>query len=210
MSHMQPREGITGTDQAANALLSLEESAIAARKMMAGLAGVLRRATMVGSPAPVVARISERMRDPRPGDLVMETSTMYREAEDWYKGFGILIEHRTEWWETDADWDQQVAAERASHEEFLRGPYSQPGDADEPWEPDERMTDHAWYVQYGPQPQNVCRWVDCEFIAIPTDPQSGEIPFGTRDGSGVTVTRDDVLGGLADSGFALREPGSRP
>lgn len=35
---------------------------------------------------------------------------------------------------------------------------------DEEWFPET-----AWYVQYGPSPDDICRWVDARFIAIPTD-----------------------------------------
>lgn len=198
-SYKQPREGITGTLREGDDLLSLEESAIAVRKTMTGLAGVLLRTTMVGQPAPVVTRISERMRSPQPGDLVMETSTMYRRADDWYRGFGVLIEHREEWWTTDAEWEQELAEERAAWEKFTR-----PGEG--PFTPDPRTTDHAWYIQYGPQPGDICRWVNCEFIAIPVDPRFADITVGTREGSAVVFTRDDLIGGLADSGFHLREP----
>lgn len=207
-TYPQPYEGVTGTLRDTDDLLSLEEPALAVRKMLAGVAGVLMQTTIVGQPAPVVTRISERMRDPQPGDLVLETSTRYRPSDDWYKGFGILILHRDEWWETDAEWERQVAAERADHDDFLKGPYAHPGDADEPWEPRGRMTDHGWYIQYGQQPADVCRWTNCGFTAIPTDPGTGAVPVGTRDGNGVTFTRGDLLGGLADSGFRLRVPGT--
>jgi hypothetical protein len=202
----QPREGITGTLHDPPGILSLEEDAVEVRRALMGATRCLMRATLVGNPAPVVARMSTRMRDPQPGDLVMETSSTCRlQAEDFCRAFGILLAHRTEWWTTDAEWEQSVAGERAAHKEFLRGPYAIPGDRDEPWEPDERMTDHAWYVQYGPQPQDVCRWVNCEFAAVPADPHFAEVPFGTQAGNGVTVNRGDVVGALADSGFRLRE-----
>jgi hypothetical protein len=205
-AYKQPREDVAPGAVRDDNLLSLEESAVAVRKLLAGLAGVLMKATLVGQPAPIVRRIHERMHDPQPGDLVLETSTMYRHADDWYKGCGILLEHRVEWWETDAEREAQVAEERAAHEDFLRGPYAHPGDADEPWEPDERTTDHAWYIQYGPQPADVCRWVNCDFIAIPTDPRGWDVPAGVREGTATVFTRNSLLGGLADSGFALRQP----
>jgi hypothetical protein len=185
----QPREGITGTLRDEDDLLSLDEKAIPRRAMMCAMAKCLQRAVTVGQPAPVVQRMSERMRHPQPGDLVVETSRMGRQHPD-VEAFGILLAHRREWWSTDAEW----AAEMAGEPEELRGT-------------DNRPTDHAWYVQYGPRPEDVCRWVNCEFIAIPLDPREAEIPVGTRDGSGVTITRDDLLGSLADSGFQLRPPG---
>lgn len=202
----EPREGITGTARTVDDLLSLEDAALPRRRMMIAIARHLREATMVGQPAPVVQRMSERMRSPQPGDLVVETSrTLWGGRGLEIEGFGILLAHREEWWETDADWGAAVERERAGHEEFLRGPYSIPGDADEPWEPGERSTDHAWYVQYGPGEKDVCRWVNCEFMAIPVDGDFGQ-PAGTRDGGSVTLTRDDLIGSLADSGFALRTP----
>lgn len=201
----QPYEGVTGTAREDD-LLSLEEPAVAVRKLFAGLAGVLMKTTLVGQPAPIVTRIYERMKAPQPGDIVLETSTMYRQAEDWYKGFGVLLEHRREWWETDADWEKHCAEERAAHEDFLKGPYAHPGDADEPWEPGERMKDHAWYIQYGSGERDICRWVNCEFLAIPTDPRGWDFPAGYRDGTATVFTRGSLIGGLADSGFALRDP----
>lgn len=206
-SFPQPREGITGTDRTEDDLLSLEDAAIPRRLLMIGMAHCLRKATLVGNPAPIVARMNERIRDPQPGDLVVEESTAYRRDEDTQvKAFGILLAHRTEWAQTDEEWAADVEQERKAHEEFLRGPYAQPGDADEPWEPDERMTDHAWYVQYGPKAGDICRWTNCSFVAIPTDPRAVDIAVGTRDGTAVTFTRSDIVSGLADSGFVLRQP----
>ena len=28
--------------------------------------------------------------------------------------------------------------------------------------------DDVWYVQYGPSPRDIARWVDCDFMALPT------------------------------------------
>lgn len=208
-SFKQPREGITGTDWTGDDLLSLEDAAIPRRIMMTGMAHMLRMATLVGNPAPIVQRISGRMRNPQPGDLVVEESTAYRTDEDTrIKAFGILIEHRVEWWETDEEWAVMVEEERAAHERhenFLRNSeYARSEYADEPWEPGERQTDHAWYIQYGPKAGDICRWVNCSFIAIPTDPSAFSMPAGTREGDRVTFTRDDIVGSPADSGFELR------
>lgn len=208
-TYPQPREGITGTNRDDD-LLSLEDAAVPRRLMMGGMAKCLRDAVLVGNPAPSVARMWARMKDPQPGDLVIETSTFYRSDEyDRIKAMGILITHRTEWWQTDEEWATWVEEERAAYEEFLRGPYSQPGDG--PFDPStcERLTDHAWYVQYGPQAGDICRWVNCEFIMIPTDPAVFRVQVGTSDGNGVTFTRDDIVSGLADAGFVLRNPADR-
>lgn len=206
----EPHEGVAGTDRDDD-LLSLEDAAVPRRLLMGGMAKCLRDAVLVGNPAPSVARMWQRMKDPQPGDLVIETSTLFRRDEDTrIKAMGILVAHRVEWCQKDADWEAEIERERAAHEEFLRGPYSHPGDG--PFDPSdhERLTDHAWYVQYGPKAGDICRWENCDFMMIPADPAAFAAPIGTRDGNGVTLTRDDLIAGLADSGFALRLPGERP
>jgi hypothetical protein len=147
----QPHEGITGTARTEDDLLGLDDKAIVRRLMMIGTAKALRTATLVGNPAPVVAEMWVRMRDPRPGDLVMESSTPFRRSDPdaQIKGFGILIDHREEWASTDEEWAATCAEDPDIRE-------------------DERFHDHAWYVQYGPAAEDVCRWTNCEFIAIPT------------------------------------------
>jgi hypothetical protein len=128
----------------------------------------------------------ERVRRPQVGDLVVETSTLYRAAPDGrLKSFGILLEHRDEWGETDEEW----AAAKIEDDTLTEA---------------DRTTDHAWYVQYGPEPDDVCRWVNCSFITVPIDLDMFRQPIGRRDGSGVVITRGDVVAGLADSGFQLR------
>jgi hypothetical protein len=140
----QPYEGISGT-VCGDGLLDLDDKAIAFRRRMITVAGALRDAVTVGNPAPKVAKLDARMRDPEVGDLVMEAGTPYsRDPDRQIRGFGILLAHRDEWMTTDQEW----AAEAS--------------------EDDERFHDHAWYVQYGPAAEDVCRWTDCEFIAVPT------------------------------------------
>lgn len=184
----QPNEGVTGTARD-DFLLSMDERATAHRDALAAMATHLHTACLVGNPAPVVQRMYDRMRDPQPGDLVVETSTRHAtDLETRHKRLGILIEHREEWWETDQEWEAYKAEDGTLT------------DAD-------RRTDHAWYVQYGQGPDFVCRWVNCEFIALPIGQDTFERPIGERDGAGVTVTRGDLVSGLADFGFELRVPG---
>lgn len=42
------------------------------------------------------------------------------------------------------------------------------------------------------------------------DPGDYRVPVGASDGNGVTFTRDDLLGALADSGFTLRADAGNP
>ncbi|MGW4406540.1 hypothetical protein ACWEJ6_21100 [Nonomuraea sp. NPDC004702] len=145
----QPREDVaSGTDREDD-LLSLEGSAVMHREALIGVARLLYRTTLVGNPAPVVEDIDRRLSDPQPGDLVVETSVMYsRDPDKRLRGLGILLEKRTEWYETDEEYAELVAEGSM--------------DADEP-----RFTDTAWYIQFGPKAEDVCRWTNCAFIALP-------------------------------------------
>lgn len=181
----QPHEGVTGLDRP-DYLLSLDDRALAHRDALIAMASHLSGACLVGDPAPIVERMDKRIRAPQPGDLVVEVSTQYTaDAGRRIKGLGILLEQRVEWWETDAEWEA-IKAEDGTLEDA------------------ERMTDRAWYIQYGPEPGDVCRWVNCQFTVIPTDPREFSMPVGRRDGTGVTITKGDLTAGLADSGFTLK------
>lgn len=186
----QPHEGISGTDRTGTDLVSLAESASEHRDALVAMARHLQTATSVGNPAPVVERMAQRLRAPQPGDLVVESSSgMWRtDQETRHKAFGFLIAKRTEWWETDEQWATAKTEDGSLTD-------------------DDRMTDEAWYVQYGPNAVDVCRWTNCSFMVIPITSETFSVPVGTRDGSAVVITRDSLLGSLADSGFTLNLPG---
>lgn len=182
----QPYEGVTG-QHLDDDLLSLDDRALTHRRALVVLARNLRDAVQVGQPAPIVQRMGHRLRTPRPGDLVVETSRAIwgRHPEDYLKGLGYLVDKREEWWTTDEEWEREKA--------------------EEGFPDDERATDVAWYIQYGPDPADIIRWTNCQFMTIPIDPgERFHEVFGTRDGGGVTLSRDDLLGALADSGIQLR------
>lgn len=160
----QPREGITGTERTDDDLLSLDDKAVPRRLLMLGTASALYAAVLVGNPAPVVAKMHDRMRKPQPGDLVMEVGVQFRKSDpdSQIKGFGILIDHRKEWMSTDEEWAAEVANEPGI--DPVR----------------DRFADDAWYVQYGPHVEDVCRWTNCDFLAIPTD-RSWGVPATPSD-----------------------------
>lgn len=160
-------------------LLSLEEDAVAVRAVIAGVAGCLQAATMVGHPAPIVAAMATRMHHPVIGDLVMETATPWRADADWYRGFGILVGHRREHTHTDAQWAAEVA-------EWGDAALTSSG---------ERPSEEIWYVQYGPAAGDVCRWHNAGFLTIHTDRHQFE-----RHLAGTRITTADVLAG--DAGFS--------
>jgi hypothetical protein len=190
----QPHEGITGVDRTGSYLLSLDDEAIAHRDALIAMADLLRSACMVGSPAPIVEHMSRRLSSPQVGDLVVEDSARMRTAdtERRIKGFGYLVARRREWGSTDEQWDEYKRAE-------AEGPYPhEVGEHERMVEPD------AWYIQYGPNPADVCRWENCGFTVLPIG-EDFHASAGTRNPDGsVTLVRDDILGALADSGITLR------
>lgn len=181
----QPHEDIRGTDRAGDPLVSLDDSYLPVRAALTMMARHLGTATLVGNPAPVVARMAERLRSPQVGDLVIEQNAAGMRRETWFRGFGYLVERRREWWHTDAEWQ-----ELKQEDDSLT-------DAD-------RWTDDAWYIQYGPAAADICRWTDCSFRVIPITGEQFSVPAGHGDGTATVFTRDSLLGGLADSGFDLR------
>jgi hypothetical protein len=102
-------------------------------------------ATLVGDPAPSVRALYDRMRDPQPGDLVLETSTGYREP--WDPGaLGYL--------------DRVVMEPAMSPEQWAEG-----ADEGEPL-PYEQI----WYVRpFVPTEDGKweVRWHNASFIALP-------------------------------------------
>jgi hypothetical protein len=152
-TYPQPREGVIGALRDDDDLLSLDDKALPRREMMATLARHLQTAVLVGNPAPIVAKMWDRMKNPQPGDLVLETSSLGRsDVEQRAMGFGFLLTHRDEWAQTDDEWAKEEV--RPGYDEF---------DQPRPVEP------RVYYVQYGPKPDDICRWVNCSFIAVPTD-----------------------------------------
>lgn len=184
----QPHEGVTGAERSGllARLLGLDEASLEVRFFVVQLADHLWDATRVGEPAPKVSRMYDRINAPQPGDLVAEMSAVYRQEA---RGVGILLVDRWEWWTTDEEWQREKAE-----------------DAD--LTDDDRSVDHAWYVQYGAAPDDVCRWTNCSFSVVPTTRDFFRaVPAGLVDDTGATVfTRESLLGSLADSGFRLRLP----
>jgi hypothetical protein len=197
MGWPQPYEGITGTDLTAYDLLSLDERAIAHRDTLLAMALHLNTATLVGNPAPVVERMSERIRNPRPGDLACAAEAMHRgpraDVDYRTKGLGVLLARRREYCESHQDWADLCLREG--------------------WNPltEERMTDDAYYLQYGPEPGDICRWTNSAPVGLLTQPWSWTVDAAAeRTETGAVFTRDSLLGALADSGLTLREPAPRP
>jgi hypothetical protein len=165
-------------------------------------------ATLVGDPAPFARRLNQRMRDPRPGDLVLETSTIWRlvpEAHgEWDPAaLGYLLREVDEPAFTRAAWEVECAQEAAWHAEHY---------PDEPYEPMEEFRVDAPPMERVQYLQRLdtggeFRWHNADFIALPTTLPTDWL--GEAAGTGA-VTRDSLVADLADHGFRLKGPGEGP
>lgn len=153
---MQPHQGIVGTDRAGDPLVSLAGALLPARDAIFGVGWNLYRVTIVGSPAPLVAKMRDRIHQPEPGDYVGILDTAYRrnmtDAERLHR-CGYLVACRRELMHTDDEW-------RAALE------------AGEWREDDKRPSDDAIYVQYGPAPGDLARWTNATAFGIPLTDQA--------------------------------------
>lgn len=159
----QPHEGVQGTELGEGHLLALDDASIERRLKV--VARAMERYDDV-----LHARISnrndvfDRMYNPRVGDTVMELTTSFRlDPKAQTQAFGILLVHeRREWACTDEDWARNVAKEKANHEEdgleFDAEQFAK-----------DRFADTASYIQYGSGAQDICRWSNCKFLAVPAD-----------------------------------------
>lgn len=163
MQHLQPHSGIQGKSLGEGHLLSLDDESVARRMEVLHRTWQRWRDILHGR-LPDRDALFNCMYDPQIGDLVVEITTgSRRSGEDLVQASGILlVSGRKEWASSDEQWAQAVAEEKAAHEKA-----GIPFDADR--FAGERFTDTAHYIQYGPDPQDVCRWVNCKFIAIPED-----------------------------------------
>lgn len=125
----EPYEGINGTVRAGDDLLSLEEEAMPRRRTMIMMGMTMRSATLVGNAAPNVGRLRERMMNPEPGDLVIETSSARRKDSE-HHGIGILLARRRERDEADVFYVQYGPGERDiarwANSEFAALPVDRP------------------------------------------------------------------------------------
>jgi hypothetical protein len=211
----EPHEGVIGV-QRDDDLLARTEEALPRRLMMCAMASALHKALLVGNRAPVVERMANRFRyfysDRHkyvPGDLLIEVTTLHggdHYKDSWDRGFGTYITDRWEWASTKEEWETMIAEGIKEEREFYNDPDLEI-DVDERFGP--RGVDHAWYVQYDSNPEAVCRWTNCSFVAVPTSYdilRELEHPAGIRTENGVMLTKDSLLGSLADSGFGLNIP----
>lgn len=146
---MQPHEGVAGVERLGDALLVNPQAC----DWVLSLTRQLYSASL--SNTPHSRTLFERLTNPTVGQAVVVSDAarhlgVEQQAEHRFHAVGYLVAHRREWWTTDEQWAADLAEEGSGLE---------PGDrAIEP---------AAWYVQYGPDPDMVCRWVNCQVLAVP-------------------------------------------
>jgi hypothetical protein len=157
----QPYENVRGVDRTRDDLLSLEDGALGRRAVILTLAYQLWLATLRGSHTEEGRAAYDRMDKPRMGDLVAEMGTArhpllgtLEQQNSTVEGFGIFLGEREEWTCSHEEW--RIEVERVRGEEGTEYTLA------------DRATMKAMYVQYGPSPRDICRWVNCSVIALPT------------------------------------------
>lgn len=158
----QPHENVRGIDRTRDDLLSLEGPAVRRRAVILTMTYQSWQATLRGAHTEQGRAAYERMDTPRMGDLVAEMGTARHprfdtqaEKNAMVEGFGIFLGEREEWTCSHETWQAEVEQARREGTEYTLN---------------DRATTKAMYVQYGPAAQDVCRWVNCSVIALPTGP----------------------------------------
>jgi hypothetical protein len=131
-----------GTDRTGDPLLTMTDESRTAVMMIVHLGWRLTGYAQ----SPSGRALADRRHHPRPGDLVLVPDAIRRidPGEAGY-GWGYLIEERQEPVYDDATW------ERIQYQ-FDGGP---------------TPTERIFYVQYGPNPQDVYRWENVSCMTVP-------------------------------------------
>ena len=156
----QPRENIQGIHRTRDDLLSLDDAALQRRVILVRIARELWEAVLRGAHGEHGRDVYQRMANPVMGDLVVESTTSLRhpgekDADGDLRathGFGILLGVREEWTCSHEEWKKDV--EEAREDGYVLTE-------------DDRAVTEAAYVQHGPMPWDVTRWVNAEMIALP-------------------------------------------
>jgi hypothetical protein len=137
-----------GTDRHGDPLVSLDPALARLREAIAETQHAYWRLTGLLS-APIGAKWSKRRCEPRTGDLVYVVDALrHPDPDTRQKGFGYLVVAREEEMYDDETW------ERIKNQFRDDGP--------PPREP-------IFYVQYGPDPEDVCRWSNASCFAVATE-----------------------------------------
>lgn len=149
-------ERLHGTDRTGDPLLSLDEACLPIRVLVMssqwyatylfGMAG-----------APIGINWQRRYREPRPGDLCFATDHAINpraDADTLLKSFGYFLGEQREPIYDDETWAK------------VQDQYDDRKDC---------PTERVFYIQYGPKPDDVCRWEDAQCQVIATAEISNEL-----------------------------------
>lgn len=149
-------ERLHGTDRTGDPLLSLDEAFLPFRVLVMssqwyatylfGMAG-----------APIGVAWQKRYREPKPDDLcfaVDHAISLRADPDTQMKSFGYYLGEQREPIYDDDTWEQVKDQYREDHQTI---------------EQVVRPTELVFYIQYGPKPDDVCRWenAQCQVIATP-------------------------------------------
>ena len=154
----QPWAGIRGVPREDSDLLSLDPEAMPRRRLMATMALNLYHATLTGQLSPSAVQMGRRVREPRPGDLVVEVTTARKPGSE-RRGFGVLLAKRREWVSAEAEIARLMDDGAGDFPDEVRGD----GGAGE-----------VWYVQFGPAAKDIARWERCDWVAALADDREDE------------------------------------
>ncbi|HET7055734.1 MAG TPA: hypothetical protein VFI12_04675 [Thermomicrobiales bacterium] len=149
-------ERMTGTDRTGDPLLSLDEACIALRQLL--ISSQWYSTYLFGMPgAPIGERWHRRYREPRPGELCFVTDHAINPRADddtIVKSFGYFLGEQQE---PIYDWDTWVMVQD-QYDDMVECP-----------------TERVFYIQYGPAPDDVCRWANADHQVIATQAISDEL-----------------------------------
>ena len=140
---LEPHEGITSTRRDGQPLVTKAGQQVAITVMP-----MLWSAALVGNQAPRVVELYKAMQEPKAGDGVVVLDFAYRPEFD-ERTVGYLVAHREREWGTSAEqWEKDCA-----EDSFLT-------------EEDRWVEQDVYYIQYGPNPLDICRWTNCKVLSI--------------------------------------------
>jgi hypothetical protein len=149
-------ERLLGTDRTGDPLLSLDEACVPWRRLL--ISSQWWANYLHGIPyAPIGVDWQERQRKPRPGELCFATDhAISPDADDKLiaKSFGYFLGEQREPIYDDETWAE------------VQDQYDDRKDC---------PTERIFYIQYGPAPDDVCRWENAQCQVIATRAISDEL-----------------------------------
>lgn len=155
-------ERLRGADRTDDPLLNLDEAFLPFRVLvMSSQWYATYLFGMAGSPLGIDWQ--RRYRKPRPGELCFATDHAINpraDADTLMKSFGYFLGEQWEPVYDDETWEQVKDQYREDHQTI---------------EEVVRPTERVFYIQYGPKPDDVCRWENAQCQVIATRAVSDEL-----------------------------------